>query len=52
MCRSTSTPARSSRSSAARAAARPRCCALISGLEHPDSGKVMIDGEAIDQPAA
>ncbi len=23
---------------------------LISGLEHPDSGKVMIDGEAIDNP--
>ena len=45
-----SSRARSSRSSAARAAASPRCCALVSGLDPADAGRVVLDGEAITAP--
>ena len=37
--------ARSWRSSAARAAARPRCCASSPGLDRPTDGAIRLDGE-------
>ena len=45
-----SSRARSSPWSAARAAASPRCCALVSGLDNPTQGNVALDGDAIVSP--